>query len=56
MKAKGYIKDYHEKGLASGDKSVRVTLEFQDQNLEAVRELAGFKGDKEYNININEEG
>lgn len=53
MKAQGWIKEYREKSLVSGDKSVRITIEFQDENSEKVRELAGYAADKEYTVTID---
>lgn len=54
MKALGWIKDYREKALVSGDKSVRITIEFQDEELEKAREVVGYKADKPYLIIIED--
>lgn len=52
MKAQGWIKEYKEKSLVSGDKSVRITIEFQDENAAKIIALAGYAADKEYTVTI----
>lgn len=54
IKAQGWIKEYKEKSLVSGDKSVRITIEFQDNSLGIIKQLAGYLADVPYTITIND--
>jgi len=55
IKALGWIKEYKEKSLISGDKSVRVTIEFNDDNLDKIKALAGYLADVPYLVEIKDE-
>jgi hypothetical protein len=51
---RGIIKSYQEKSLVSGDKSAHILLEFQGEELEKIKEIAGFSADRQYLITIEE--
>lgn len=53
-KAVGQIKDYKIKTLVSGDKSLRITLEFNETQLKQLATLGTDAGETIYTINFEE--